>query len=101
MLLSAGVQRGFARMGTIGDTHPLRSSKSRKGETMSVLYRRFMLVAAMIAALGVLTANLIQETRRDVISRPAVSPELPMLLRYSCNGDKTCALSRSFGTLVG
>jgi len=68
---------------------------------MSVLYRRFMLVAAMIAALGVLTANLIQETRRDIISRPAASPELPLLLKYTCSGDKTCAISEPANTLIG
>ena len=30
---------------------------------MNILYRRFFLVATMIAAMGVLTANLILETR--------------------------------------
>ncbi|MCB1421554.1 MAG: hypothetical protein KDJ69_03605 [Nitratireductor sp.] len=68
---------------------------------MSVLYRRFMLVAAMIAALGVLTANLIQETRRDIISRPAASPELPLLLKYTCAGEKTCAIAEPADTLIG
>ena len=31
---------------------------------MSILYRRFMLIAAFIAAMAALTANLILETRR-------------------------------------
>lgn len=68
---------------------------------MSVLYRRFMLVAAMIAALGVLTANLIQETRRDILSRPTVSPELPLLLKYTCGGEKSCAIVEPANTLIG
>ena len=68
---------------------------------MSILYRRFMLVAAMIAAFGVLTANLIQETRRDVISRPALSPELPLMLKYSCEGEKSCAMAGTENILIG
>lgn len=68
---------------------------------MSILYRRFMLVAALIAAFGVLTANLIQETRRDVISRPALSPHLPLMLKYTCEGDKSCAVAGPENIMIG
>lgn len=68
---------------------------------MTILYRRFILVAAMIAAFGVLTANLIQETRRDVISSPSISPELPLIMKFSCEGQKTCAIRPSANTLIG
>lgn len=53
---------------------------------MDILYRRFFLVAALIAAFGSLTANLILETRsaNDLeYLRPALS--------ISCKNQKICA----------
>jgi hypothetical protein len=44
---------------------------------MSILYRRFFIVAGIIACIGVLTANIIQQTRRDLspgdYQRPIIS----------------------------
>jgi hypothetical protein len=46
---------------------------------MSILYRRFFILAGIIACMGVLTANLIQQTRRDttqnLYQRPVVSEQ--------------------------
>ncbi len=53
---------------------------------MDILYRRFFLVAALIAAFGSLTANLILETRKvDDLNglRPAFS--------ISCKQEQICA----------
>lgn len=55
---------------------------------MDILYRRFILVAALIAAFGSLTANLIQETRKvDDLNtlHPAFS--------ISCKQQQFCALA--------
>ncbi len=52
---------------------------------MDILYRRFILVSALIAAFGALTANLIQETRStnslDTL-RPAIA--------ISCKNQQIC-----------
>ena len=53
---------------------------------MDILYRRFILVSALIAAFGALTANLIQETRntRSIENlRPAIT--------ISCKNQQICA----------
>jgi len=54
---------------------------------MSILYKRFFLVAAMIAVMGVFTANLIQETR------PQAGLEiLNSNPKISCKTQRTCRL---------
>ncbi len=55
------------------------------GNEMDILYRRFMLVAALIAVMGVFTANLLMETRR-VNDLDALVPGGT----YSCTTQKTC-----------
>lgn len=59
----------------------------------SCLYRRFMLVAAATAALGALTANVIQETRPDDslrVQRP-VLPPATLIRAHPCSGNRYCA----------
>lgn len=58
---------------------------------MSILYRRFILVASLIAAMGVLTAHLIQETRRGPVGAEILQPVNPA--NSACKG-KLCLLER-------
>jgi hypothetical protein len=53
---------------------------------MNILYRRFLLVTALITAMGALTANVILETRRPVVGSEAHSP------MFSCANPRLCAL---------
>jgi len=55
---------------------------------MSILYRRFILVTALIATFGVLTANLILETRRGPVAIDAFSPSISA----PCQNQLHCAL---------
>jgi hypothetical protein len=53
---------------------------------MDILYRRFILVAALIAAFGGVTANLIQETRK-VDDLNTFNPAYAI----SCKNQQICA----------
>lgn len=57
---------------------------------MDVLYKRFFIVALMIASMGVLTANLIQQTKREPSVQTILAPKT--LLGNACTDDKTCRL---------
>lgn len=59
---------------------------TRKVTNMNVLYRRFFLFAAMIACMGVLTANLIQQTKRD----PFVFGNQPVVIQPDCGTPQMC-----------
>ena len=52
---------------------------------MDILYRRFILVSALIAAFGALTANLIQETR-STNSLDTLRPTIAI----SCKNQQIC-----------
>ena len=58
----------------------------RKVTLMSILYRRFFIVAGIIACMGVLTANIIQQTRRDVTPGEYQSP----LISKACADGQLC-----------
>lgn len=58
---------------------------------MDILYRRFALVAAFIAAMGALTANLIQETRTADNRRIQTIETLSPADRLTCRTMKLCA----------
>ena len=56
----------------------------------TMLYRRFMLVAAMIAVMGAVTANVIQQTRSSGVARHqnAVGER-----RQSCISPSLCGIA--------
>ncbi len=59
---------------------------------MDILYRRFALVVAIIATMGVMTANLIQETRTARSDRiDFIQQSLPAS-SGKCQGMKFCGL---------
>ena len=57
---------------------------------MTILYRRFMLIAAFIAAMGALTANLIRETRREPTAPRIFTPSI--LYGDACINDTICVI---------
>ncbi|MCB1385716.1 MAG: hypothetical protein KDJ80_07220 [Nitratireductor sp.] len=57
---------------------------------MSVLYRRFTLLAAFIAAVGVMTSILIQETRREAHGYPRTIAPVLQPLKLTCDGQTLC-----------
>ena len=68
---------------------------------MNSLHRRFAIVAALIAALGVMTSILIQETRPD---RHLAAPEAGRGLIGQGNRDcpplRTCRFSTGFASIT-
>lgn len=65
----------------------------------SCLYRRFMLVTAATAAIGALTANVIQETRpsRSVRVQRLVPPSAALIRVDPCSGERQCAIPARAG----
>ena len=75
---------GHFRSGSTVGRYPFHRTHV-KGTKMDILYRRFILVSALIAAFGALTANLIQETRSTngfEALRPAIA--------ISCKNQQIC-----------
>ena len=55
---------------------------------MTILYRRFFLVVALIACMGVSLAHLIQQTRPTIYDHEARFPSISK----PCNVTKTCQI---------
>ena len=64
---------------------------------MSILYRRFMLIAAFIAAMAALTANLIRETRRAPSAPRIFTPSI--LFGDACINEKICIIKFQHSSL--
>jgi hypothetical protein len=61
---------------------------NKEGTLMTILYRRFILVVAFISTMGVIAANLIQETRRFPSNLELTKPGHSL----NCSELQTCAL---------
>ncbi len=65
----------------------------------SCLYRRFILVTAATAAIGALTANVIQETRpdRSVRIQRLAPPSTTLMRTGPCLDERHCAIPERAG----
>lgn len=68
---------------------------------MSNLYKRFFIVALLIATMGVLTANLIQQTR--TVPNSITSTPKPNFLKQDCRDARYCyrPTTATFLNLIG
>lgn len=90
-------RREFRRERFRSQGKPQQTALMWQGAIMDILYRRFALVVAFIAAMGALTANLIQETRTTTSNRLPVIEFIHPAMKADCQHLHQCSLPVMMG----